>query len=500
MRFSMRWQLTLSYGLIALVASVALGLVLLGVLTRYYDQLERDYLRENAERVSDTLRVLYQPDIPPQAVQAQLQQMAFLPQTRIQMTALDGRVIADTGSPDQYSLTIDTMMFEGEVMPMMAPNEQITLNIVPRDSLPPDQVSNSLSVSQSVQGFNLLEAREERLDQVPRSDKSVRVELRNQRDEHIGHIAISEGPSIGQDIVDQVMRSWLFASVVAVCVAASIGWMISWRITTPLKNVTAVTERMAAGDLTARANIQRRDEIGILAQTFDTMATRIESMIHTLRRFVADAAHEIHTPITAIRTNLELLLERDKGQTAQTALAQLAQLQALADDLLDLSHLEGDAKHTAYASLDLREIAQQTSEIYASRAEQQDIDFLLHVPQQPLIVRGDERQLVRLLSNLLENALKFTPANGQVSLHLSAVDAQATMQVSDTGIGIPADDLPHLFERFRRGENATIYPGSGLGLAIVLAIAVAHGGTVHATSTEGTTFTIILPLMDEVKF
>ena len=500
MRFSMRWQLSLSYGLIALVASLALGAVLISVLTNHYAEAEREYLRTNAQRVSEVLRWSGRLNVQRDRIQNQLEQLAFLPQTRIQLVDTDGITLADTGSPQDYglSLMMEEVNLGGVIVgdlpgaPNMQNLDQITLNIVPEEALSTNQVENFVPLTQGINGFNFSDVRERRT--FPnRSDQSVAVDLFNQVNERVGTIIVSEGPAVGDEIIVQVMRGWMIAGVVAVLLAALVGWMISWRITAPLKSVTRVTERMAAGDLSARAGIQRRDEIGTLATRFDLMAGRIESTVSTLRRFVADAAHEIHTPITAIRTNLELLMEKENGASTQTALRQLDQLQMLADDLLDLSRLEG-GDDTEHQPLDLRALLWQISEIYASRAEQVDLDFALDIPEMLPQIYGNSNQLERMVSNLLHNAIKFTPPEGQITLQAEASMGQVRVSVQDTGIGIPAEDLPHLFERFRRGKNASTYPGSGLGLAIVKAIAVAHGGTVQATSDKnGTTFTVTLP-------
>jgi signal transduction histidine kinase len=136
----------------------------------------------------------------------------------------------------------------------------------------------------------------------------------------------------------------------------------------------------------------------------------------------------------------------------------------------------------------------EASEPYASRAEQAGLAFSLHLPEESLTVYGVHAQLRQALGNLLDNAIKFTPPGGAVIVQLRQESDWITLSVSDTGIGVPADDLPLLFQRFHRAGNAVAHPGSGLGLAIVKAIAVAHGGQVTAASQDpGTRFTLRLP-------
>ena len=144
--------------------------------------------------------------------------------------------------------------------------------------------------------------------------------------------------------------------------------------------------------------------------------------------------------------------------------------------------------------MDLGALLRQISEGYASRAEQAEIDFRLNLPEEAVWLMADESQLARVADNLLDNALKFTPAHGQVTLQLDTTPDSVLLQIKDTGIGIPIDDQPHLFNRFQRGRNATTYPGSGLGLVLVKMIVEAHTGTIKFTSnSEGTDFTIHLP-------
>jgi signal transduction histidine kinase len=289
-----------------------------------------------------------------------------------------------------------------------------------------------------------------------------------------------------------VAVGWGIASAVAVALAAAVGWLVSRRISSPLMALAETTTSMAGGDLSARADATPRDEFGTLACSFNRMADRIEQTVVTLRRFVSDAAHEIHTPLTALRTNLELATQDGYVQEAQ---AQLERLEALTGGLLDLSRIEAGAGQAALAEVALDRLAREVSERYASRAEEAGVAFGLSLPEAPVRVRGEEGQLRRALNNLLDNAVKFTPAGGRVRLGLREDGGWAVVCVEDTGIGIPEGDLPHLFQRFHRGRNAASYPGSGLGLAIVKAIAERHGGDVGAEMTvEGTKLTMKVPL------
>jgi signal transduction histidine kinase len=285
---------------------------------------------------------------------------------------------------------------------------------------------------------------------------------------------------------------------VAVLLALLAGWWFSRRISAPVLALTASTRRMAAGDLSARAQVKSRDELGALAVSFNTMAASVEETVAALRRFVADAAHELQTPLTALRTNLELA--RGEGGPAggsaylDSAEGQVQRLNHLVRDLLDLSRLEAGVDGGSRAPLDLAACVRQASEPYASQAEQAGVTLDLRLPAGEVVVAGDEKKLRRLLGNLLDNALKFTPAGGRVTVALEEDGGWACLRVDDTGIGIPPEDLEGMFARFHRGRNAAAYPGSGLGLAIVKAIAGELGGRVCAeNTTEGARFSLFLP-------
>jgi signal transduction histidine kinase len=217
------------------------------------------------------------------------------------------------------------------------------------------------------------------------------------------------------------------------------------------------------------------------------MAETIETKVAALRRFVADAAHELGTPLTALHTNLELV---DDPQIA-SALEQVERMDALTRNLLDLSHLEAAGSDIQFENVDLAGLLRDLAEPYASRAEQVEISFNLDGGLKPVIIQGDAAQLRILIQNLLDNAIKFTQAGGQVNVNLSQQNDTVQLSVADTGIGIPEEDLPHLFSRFHRGSNAAAYPGSGLGLAIVKAIADRHGASLSVESDQtGSVFAV----------
>jgi signal transduction histidine kinase len=291
---------------------------------------------------------------------------------------------------------------------------------------------------------------------------------------------------------------WIVAAALAVALAALAGWLIARRIARPVVALTEASDRMAAGDLGARAPVAGGDEVGRLGESFNGMAARVETTVTSLRRFVADAAHEIGTPLTALQADLELAERKaqsdDERRLVDRALVQTARLAGLSNNLLQLSRLEAGEPAAEAQSSDLAAVARELADGVASRAEQAGVELELDVDAGPLPVPLGQARLQTVLANLLDNAVKFTPEGGTVRLAVTREGGEAVATVADTGVGIPADEQRAIFERFHRARNVSAYPGNGLGLAIVKAAVEQVGGTVSFASSEaGTAFRVALP-------
>jgi signal transduction histidine kinase len=545
---SIRWRLSLSFAAIALLAALSLGAVLLTILRDYYTQREKSYLLSNAVAISADMAQLVQEDAPPEAIQSQVENLAFLSQTRVRRLDTGNQALNDSGqvrnltvavgavarsvffqSKVEGPLTQDYVRFisiGGEFTP--PDSAIIALDRVPRPGralttsqslitttvvissaatpvtipMPPDSIERpvvialkSMPIAGTLFGFGL---NTEMSLSGRRSNQIIQLPIHDDAGQLLGYIELSEGPAYGRDVLESVAWGWAIASLVSVVLAAGVGWLISRRISAPILALTVATTRMAGGELTTRADVSGRDEFGRLARSFNEMAGRVEATIMALRRFVSDAAHELHTPLTALRTNLELASNENDEAVRRNfidrAQAQVIRLETLTRELLDLSRIEAGADRADRTTLDMVALVQTTSEPYASQAEQVGITLSLDLPAQAVMVNGNEAQLRRALGNLLDNACKFTPEGGAVNVTLRQSDGWTELCVADTGIGIPADDLPQLFSRFHRGRNVTAYPGSGLGLAIVKAIVESHGGQVTAENTSpGACFCLRFP-------
>ncbi len=507
---TLRLRLPLSYAGIALIATLVLGTVLLTTLQRFYRQQELDYLTGNAYVIGERLAPLLEADDAGQ-LQANLKGLAFLSQTRVQVWAPNETLLADSGDPRQadentqiaVSVEVDgiaqtfaqtaaaSLPDVSESTIVIEPGffanveENIVTEVVDEGPANVEEhaamdsagvITRTTTITREIEGqalpvvgtqFGFGFAGED-ASATAVSNLTVRRPIASADGRVLGFVELSQGPAYGRGILQSVFSGWLIASLVAVLLAG-------------LLTLTAVTARMADGDLAARTAVQRQDELGTLGSSFNKMADQVEGTIITLRQFIADAAHELHTPLTALQTDLQTLrqTELEPGQAVkiERAQAQAVRLQTLTNSLLDLSRIE--AKTNGDSELvNLNQLLQETAELFASRAEQSDIHFDLTLPDVVLQVQGSPLRLRQAIQNLLDNALKFTPAGGAVAVTLAQQDNFARLTITDTGIGIPEEDVPHLFGRFHRGRNTADFPGNGLGLAIVQAIVVGMNGRI----------------------
>jgi two-component system sensor histidine kinase MprB len=257
----------------------------------------------------------------------------------------------------------------------------------------------------------------------------------------------------------------------------------------PVGRLTETVERIrATGDLSAPIETPGQDEISRLGQAFAAMTAALDESVGAQRRLVADASHELRTPLTSLTTNLELLAEQPNDPNAPAlaaaALAEAGELRVLINDLVDLARYGQASFHIEDVRLDL------VAERVAARAADRAPGIRYELDCRPTLVRGDQDALERAIGNLVDNALKWSPPGGRI--RISA--AGGTVEVSDDGPGIPAEDLPYIFDRFYRSASARALPGSGLGLAIVRRIADMHDGTVEAIPLQhGVKFRISVP-------
>jgi signal transduction histidine kinase len=299
----------------------------------------------------------------------------------------------------------------------------------------------------------------------------------------------------------------------ALLVTLVVSAYLAARFTRPLRRLGEATRRLGAGDLAGRVPVAEVEasylEVADLARQFNVMADRLQDSIDLISRdrdrsrdFLADVSHELRTPLAAVRMNIELLQGRagedpaTRAEFLETTRQQLDRMDWLAHNLLELSRLESGLLRLDLRPEDLRSTVESAFEQAEPAARRKSIELELALPEAPVRVYHDPQRIGQVVANLLGNAVRFTPKGGAVTVTLEPQRDGARVQVSDTGVGIDAAEIPHIFERFYRGSRASEArgSGSGLGLAIVKSIVDMHGGRIAVESRVGVGTTMIVTL------
>ena len=307
-----------------------------------------------------------------------------------------------------------------------------------------------------------------------------------------------------QDMLS-IFRVIIIYSALAVVLLAGVGGMfLANRTLQPVDHITDIAREIGEGDLSRRINIQSEDELGRLASTLNWMIARLEEAFQKQRQFAADASHELRTPLAIIQAESSLALDKKRTQveyrrSLDLVSQEVTYMSEIIGKLLLLARNDAGIEPLNLQEVNVKDLFTELSSDVEALAQEKGVAFNLG-PMDNLTVKGDRFRLRQLFLNVLDNAIRYTPSGGTVSSLLVRKNGSALVSISDTGMGIPAEDLPFIFDRFYRVDKARSRPdgGLGLGLAIASSIAKLHGGGIEVESQvgKGSTFQITLPLLE----
>lgn len=335
-------------------------------------------------------------------------------------------------------------------------------------------------------------------------------------EQQLGEFGMGQGQGMGQgmgqgkgmmaDFYHNFQTSFNESLVIAVLTASATALLVSYffsrGILLPVQVMMKASQRIAEGHYDERVALHGGDELHQLAQSFNTMAQQLQQVEDMRRRLIGDVAHELRTPLTGIKGATEALIDGVLPASVQTYSqihAEAQRLSRLVDDLQELSRVESRAFSLDLHPVDSAALVKTVYKRMQPQFEEKGVSLTLNLPPTPLIVLADEGRALQVLTNLLGNALQYTPAAGAVSISLQASAGFAQFSIQDTGLGIPPQALRHIFDRFYRVDKSRsrTHGGSGIGLTIAMHLVEAQGGTLWAQSAgenQGSLFTFTLPL------
>jgi signal transduction histidine kinase len=536
---SIRWRLVASFLFVTLLTVSLIGVLALSLIRQQVASQEEAYLRANASAVARQAASLMEPMVNQTELQELARTSAFLSNSHIRILDGRGNTLADSGQPAsdveylwlpsllELFPDLDASLFGGGPVRMAVPldrsgrAEGLRSGGLSLNDLPPGTEYTVIRLEETPWGARVVFERR----QTPKSaaeatlaadagatsgtseaaQRTVLLEIAGERG-RLGYVELSGAMAFGQQTLTTARRAFLLAGLGATLLALLAGLLVSRSLSRPLSSLAAAASQMSVGDLAVRAPVQGDDEIGQLGRQFNQMAQRLEASFaelaaerDSLRRFIADASHELRTPITALRSFNELLQgaaahdEAARAEFLTESAGQIQRLEWITANLLDLSRLEGGLIDLDLRVHDVGELIDAAAAPFRLAAQEKGITLVVSPPSVPLTVHGDRPRLELALANLLDNALKFTPSGGRVQISARQAEGRVQITVEDTGIGVLPADQPLIFERFHRGANS-VAAGSGLGLAIVQGIVHAHGGAVSVASQpgEGSRFMVVI--------
>jgi len=399
---------------------------------------------------------------------------------------------------------------QGDMLAIVDTNGQVvqTWGIKPSDKL----VNDLISTASQQRNLNVYEQAISITDSTGKTsdaDYLFIVSFVFRGDTPVGALIIGSPTNLSAEL-QRLKVSLILGSLLMLVIAFTGGLWLADRAISPVKTITHTAQNIEESDLSRRINLPGRDELAELANTFDDMLSRLQVAFDRQRRFVADASHELRTPLTITNLEIDQALSKNRSpsdyqRALRTINIENERMMRMVNDLMTLARMDSGQAILQFEALDLSDVALEAVERMSTLAERQQVTLeTTELPE--LIVNGDRQYLIQMISNLVENAIKYSGSRQKISVDTSVciVDKKefASLRVVDNGPGIPPEHLPHLFDRFYRVDQARTQDddssaptGSGLGLSIVAWIVEAHSGRINVKSqvNSGTTFEVILP-------
>ena len=304
--------------------------------------------------------------------------------------------------------------------------------------------------------------------------------------------------------LSSVFRSLLFAGGLALLFGIILSYFTSRHLVAPLKRLTRAADRIGQGHLDERVATQAKDEVGQLATAFNAMVDNLNRQETLRKQFTADIAHELRTPLTSIKSYIEAFQDNvlpANQENLSSIHEEIDRLVDLSSDLKDLTVAEMGALKLSLEPVDLKHLLDKVIHSLQPLIQEKELALSWNVPQKPVTTSGDRRLLTRLFYNLVHNAYRYSNVGGQITVELTQTPDFAEIRIKNTGIGIPKDDLPFIFEHFYRADKSRTREtgGTGIGLALVHQITTLHQGTISVQSNVGLKTEFIVRLPKEVK-
>ncbi|MBN2419487.1 MAG: HAMP domain-containing protein [Deltaproteobacteria bacterium] len=303
-----------------------------------------------------------------------------------------------------------------------------------------------------------------------------------------------------QRIIEKRWKEFGIIMTLLVVFSAFVGWFVAKIALVGVKEITSTAVQISEGDFSSRVPVKGRgEEIDNLANTFNNMVERIEALIKGMKEITDNMAHDLRSPITRIRCAAEMAVTGPGDKQGYESMAgniveECDRLLEMINTMMDISEAEAGLSKLNMSMIDISRITEETCELFQPVAEDKNIKIIMNLAK-GAVINADKQKLQRVVSNLLDNAIKYTPAGGTINVTVESDEGQVMVSVNDNGLGISLDDLPNIFKRFYRCDRSRSLPGNGLGLSWTKAIIQAHGGNISAASilNEKSTFTFTLP-------